>query len=336
MIYTPPAAHLLKPEGKEGKRHKAKRIAQQEVRKAKTYEGKTLSLRGLHSKGLRGVDWAAAAVRDADVTFLNRVPRRRVGELVLLHPAPSPSPSPSPASQGQGQTPAQTPAQTHAEFAAQLGRARRRAAAHSLASVALFPPAVALDTLAVVFWPFGGLAEVDAAWAWASISGYLTARSVTRRLDQASMVTTVPPSAAAGAAGAGSPPAEEGRPDRYGRQVRFEEDLGEEEEEDDDDEKLQGGGRRKSKRSPLKVRFVPDEAMATMESYFQEACHRRNPRVFKSPGVPPTQTDVLASMGWWPDRRGRAPGVEHEEDWDDENVSTPALLSSARGRKWTR
>ncbi|PQE24872.1 secreted protein [Rutstroemia sp. NJR-2017a BVV2] len=57
LIYTPPPPHLLKPaEGvKEGKRHKAKRFWQQEIKKAKTYEGKTMSLKGLHSKTMRGI-----------------------------------------------------------------------------------------------------------------------------------------------------------------------------------------------------------------------------------------------------------------------------------------
>lgn len=299
MIYTPPAPHLLKPLGsKEGKRHKIKRVAQQQVRKAKTFEGKTLSLRGLHSKALRGVDRAVSAIRSTDVTFLNRVPRQQVDELVLLHPT--------------SVLAAQTPAQTHDEFAAQLRRARSKAAKHSLLSLALFAPAVAIDTVAVVVWPFGGLAEIDAVWAWASISGYLTARSITRRLDVSSMVTTPPP----------TPPRDSDsfaeRPRRDSRQVRFQEDL------DEEDEKMRGSAWRK--RKPLKVRFAPDEAMATMESYFLELCHRRNPRAFKSPGVPPTQTDVLSSIGWWPDRRGRAPGVERDGDWDDENVSIPVVL----------
>lgn len=300
MIYTPPAPHLLKPDGKEGKRHKLKRLAQQEIRKAKTYEGKTLSIRGLHSKGLRGVDWALAAILNAEVTFLNRVPRKQVDELVLLHPASVLS--------------EQTPEQTHAEFKAQLHRAQRKAAKHSIISLALFPPSLVIDTLAAVVWPFGGLAEIDAVWAYVSISGFLTARSVTKRLDQSSM-STEPPASALQREGQDDP-FSEGRSDRRdSRQVHFEEIL------DDDAEKKRN---KKTKKDSLKVRFVPDEAMNTMESYLLEACHRRNPRAFKSPGVPPTQTDVLASIGWWPDQRGKVPATDADRDWDDENVSCPA------------
>lgn len=312
MIYTPPAPHLLKPQGKEGKRHKLKRLAQQEVKKAKTFEGKKLSFRGLHSKTLRGCDWAVAAIKNADITFLNRVPRKQVNELILIHPA----------SVLQNHT----PEDVHQEFTAQLARTKRKAATHSVISVALFPPAIAIDTLAVIFWPFGGLAEIDGVWAYASLSGYLTARSVTKRLDKTPITT---PSASEQRQlrrelhGDGPEDAEQeifaDPPRRESRQVHFQEEL------DEEDEKLRGNNAEAVK-DKLKIRFVPDEAMATMANYFQEICHKRDPRAFPSSGVPPTKTDVLASIGWWPDRRGRARGVEHEGDWDDENVSLLFLL----------
>lgn len=297
------------------------------MRKAKTYEGKTLSWRGLHSKTLRGCDWAVAAIRNVDITFLNRVPRRDVDELVFVHPNSVLDGDPD------RDVAARTRGQVRAEFVAQLGRARHKAAKHSAISVALFAPAVVVDTFAVVIWPFGGLAEIDAVWAYVSLSGWLTARSVTRRLADA-------PTAAEEAAAEeeereererqrqrqeGDADADASPRTRAMRQVRFRENL--EDRDDDEDEqdlKMGGvGGKDRSKRGKgsLKVRFVPDAAMGTMESYFQEACHRRNPRAFKSPGVPPTQTDVLASIGWFPDRRGRAPGVERSEDWSDESVS---------------
>lgn len=334
MIYTPPAPHLLKPAAggkKEGKRHKAKRLAQQEVKKAKTYDGKTLSLRGLHYKATRGVDWAVAAIKNADITFLNRVPRKQVSELVLVHPA--------------SVLADHSPAQVHAEVGAQLRRTQRRAARDSVISTLLLPPSLVIDTLAAVIWPFGGLAEIDGVWMYASISGYLTARSVTRRMDSEPVVdeegAEVRDELSRSERGL-SPVSEEdiytagietSRPDAGGpsrrdsrrdsRQVHFEENL---DEEDGEDLKKNAQGReKKDKKKTLKVRMVPDEAMDTMASYFQEICHKRNPRAFGSAGIPPTKTDVLASIGWWPDRRGRAPGVEHPGDWDDENVSVKFL-----------
>lgn len=340
MIYTPPAPHLLKPStvtgsgAKEGKRHKAKRLVQQEVKKAKTYDGKTLSLRGLHYKALRGCDRAVAAIKSPDITFLNRVPRKQVSELVLIHPA--------------SVLADYTAREVHAEVGAQLARTQRRAARDSVISTLLFPPSLVIDTLAAVVWPFGGLAEIDGVWMYASISGYLTARSVTRRMEREPVVDENGEAIRGSgqvrsdrglspvseddiySAGIQTSRPDEGEPSRRdsrrdSRQVHFEEIL---DDEDEEDLKRAAGdtGKKDGKKKTLKVRMVPDDAMDTMASYFQDICHQRNPKSFGSPGVPPTKTDVLASIGWWPDRRGRAPGVEHPGDWDDENVSCLLFL----------
>ncbi|CAN8104817.1 unnamed protein product [Discula destructiva] len=323
LLYTPPAPHLLKPgpdEPKERKRHRVKRLAQQETRKAKTYEGKTLSLRGLHSKTLRGVDWAVAAIKNSDITFFSRVPRgvgkaAAVDELVLIHPP----------------VPGRTAEDVHAEFKDQLVRVKRQAAKHSAISIALFVPALVVDTLLVIVWPFGGLAEVDGVWAYASVSAWLAARSVSKRLDDKPIATAdesgrlrlrrelsgeeTPELSGHEDNGILRPVGEPPRPGS--RTVRFQEELGEEEE----DEKVGDDGMVNGKKK-LKVRFVPDPAMETMDNYFNEILHKRNPRAFPSPGVPPTKTDVLASIGWWPDRRGRFPGTQQDGDWDDENWQT--------------
>lgn len=323
MLYTPPAPHLLKPpqdastSAKEGKRHKLKRLAQQEIKKAKTYEGRTVSLRGLHSKTLRGVDWAVGAIKNADITFFSRVPRKEVNELILIHPA--------------SLLAHQSPEEVHKEFTDQLARTKRKAAAHSMISVALFVPGIVIDTLAAIVWPFGGLAEIDGVWAYASISAWLTARSVSKRLS-AKPISSAGPEERRRLQrelhGEQSPErsdddgilrSEGERPRTGNRTVRFQEEL------DEEDEKMRGDRKQDGKRT-LQVRFVPDEAMETIERYFQEILHKRNPRAFPSSGVPPTKTDVLASIGWWPDRRGRFPGSHQEGDWDDENVSLHLLL----------
>lgn len=315
MLYTPPAPHLLKPEDpnvKERKRHKLKRIAQQEIKKAKTYEGKTLSLKGLHSKTLRGVDWAVAAIKGSDITFFSRVPRKEVKELILIHPA--------------SVLTHQSPEKVQGEFKDQLARTKRKARKHSVISVALFVPSLVIDTLAAVIWPFGGLAEIDGVWAYASISAYLTARNVSKRLSNE-------PASAADLnerrrlqrelhGGEGSPHSDNDgvlrpvgeRPRTGSRTVHFQEEWDEEDAEIHQE-------REKGRKAGVKIRLVPDEAMETMERYFQEILHKQNPMAFPSSGVPPTKTDVLSSIGWWPDRRGRFPGSQQEGDWDDENVS---------------
>lgn len=294
-----------------------------------------------------------AAVKSADITFLNRVPRHQVAELVLIHPA--------------AVLESESPEDVHREFTAQLARTKRKAAKHSLVSTALFAPALVIDTLAAVVWPFGGLAEIDGVWMYTSLSGYLTARSVSKRLDRTPLTTAGAGEQALlarqlrGEEGGGDssdegapsslqppPPPPPGLSDRDNadhvpaaghqavpppppppprRQVRFQEEL------DEEDEKLKGKDaskkrRRNDKNKAVKVRFVPDEAMDTMAKYFQEICHKRNPKAFASPGVPPTKTDVLASIGWQPEKRARAPGQDQTDGvWEDENVSHRYVLT---------
>lgn len=335
LLYTPAAAHLLKPDpatdGKERKRHRLKRVAQQELRKAKTYEGRTVSLKGLHSKALRGMDWAIAGIKSADITFFARVPRKVkdkaaaeagavVEELVLMHP-------PLPAAQRQEEGEEE---EVHAEFRAQVGRTQRKARKHSAISVGLFLPALVVDLLLVIIWPFGGLAEIDGVWAYASLSAWLTARSVQKRLDANAMVTVGEAERETlgrevcreeGRSEDGEErilrPGEDAEERRLSRQVHFHEELG----ANDEKANVKVNGKK-----TLTVSFVPDEAMRTMESYFQEILHKRNPKAFASPGVPPTKTDVLASIGWLPDRRGRAPDSQNDAHWDDENVSICQFL----------
>ncbi|TGO66738.1 hypothetical protein BOTNAR_0055g00250 [Botryotinia narcissicola] len=164
LVYTPPAAHLLKPaEGiKEGKRHKGKR-----VKKAKTYDGKTMSLKGLHSKTTRGVVWGINSIKNTDITFLNRVPRKEIEELHLIYPPTVPH----------------SPIDLRNKFLSQLTRTKARAKKHAAISTLLLLPALLIDTFAAVIWPFGGLFEVDAVWTFTSVRGYLVSRSVTKRLS---------------------------------------------------------------------------------------------------------------------------------------------------------
>lgn len=319
MLYTPPAPHLLKPEDpnvKERKRHRVKRFAQEQIKKAKTYEGRTVSLKGLHSKTLRAVDWATGKIKGSDITFFSRVPRKDVKELILIHPA--------------NVLTYQSPEKIRGEFSDQLSRTKRKARKHSMISVALFVPSLVIDTLAAVFWPFGGLAEIDGVWAYASISAYLTTRSVSKRLsnEPASAVDPEeqrrlqrelhgdesPRSGGDDADDGILRPEGEQRPRTGNRTVRFQEEW------DEEDEGMHQE-KEKGRKTGVKILLVPDEAMETMERYFQEILHRRNPMAFPSSGVPPTKTDVLSSIGWWPDRRGRFPGSQQEGDWDDENVS---------------
>ncbi|KAI9647244.1 hypothetical protein NHQ30_003627 [Ciborinia camelliae] len=168
LIYTPRAAHLLKPADgiKEGKRDKAKRFCQREVKKAKTYDGKTVSLKGLHSKATRGGPMG----NQLDQKYRHNIPqpcsskrnRRTPPNLPALHHP--------------------LPTDLRAQFITQITQTKSRAKKHAAISTMLLLPALVIDTAVAIIWPFGGLFEVDAVWAFTSMRGYLVSRSVTRRL----------------------------------------------------------------------------------------------------------------------------------------------------------
>ncbi|PQE19418.1 secreted protein [Rutstroemia sp. NJR-2017a BBW] len=247
LIYTPPPPHLLKPaEGvKEGKRHKAKRFWQQEIKKAKTYEGKTMTLKGLHSKTMRGIVWATAAIKPTDITFLNRVPRKASSTSSLTLPL------------------------AH-QFTQQILLTHRRALTHTLISSALLAPTLIIDTFAAVIWPFGGLFEIDLIWFYASIRGYLVSRSLVQRLS----------------------PSHFPHPSSTSSKKK----------------KFKTRSTPSSKKE-LHLRFEEMEKMKVLERYLAELCHKHDPARFASPGVPPTNGEVLRAMGWESVQRGRG--------WDD-------------------
>ncbi|KAG7004565.1 hypothetical protein G7Y79_00024g055150 [Physcia stellaris] len=197
LIYTPPAPPIPKPaEGsKEPKLQKVQRKWQEEVRAAKTSTAKTTSWKGVKSKATRGISKAVGLTTTANLDFLNRVPdgkgsssrqsspdgrhaddgvheddstHKTVGlqEMVLVYPA----------SYGS------TPEQVKVEFINTMMRAKSKAQRDSVIATGLLPVTAAIDILATVIWPFGGLLEVDGVWAYSSIRGAKTARSVTKRL----------------------------------------------------------------------------------------------------------------------------------------------------------
>lgn len=189
LIYTPPPPALPKPaEGeKEAKLRKVQRKWQEEVRAAKTSTAKTASWKGVKSKATRGISKAVNLTTSSNLDFLNRVPdgsdRRRseddgvheedtthktVGlqEMVLIYPSSYHA----------------TPEQVKTEFINSMMRSKSKAQRDAIIATGLLPVSAAIDILATVIWPFGGLLEVDGVWAYSSIRGAKTARSVTKRL----------------------------------------------------------------------------------------------------------------------------------------------------------
>ena len=191
LIYTPPPPPLSAPaEGeKEDKFHKVQRKWQNEVRAAKTSDAKTASWKGVKSKATKGISWAIGKTTSSNLDFVNRIPgaksdshdkhtedgvnegdttHKTVGleEMVLIYPSSYAAP----------------PDQVKAEFINTMLRTKSKAQRDSIIATGLLPISGAIDLLATVVWPFGGLLEVDGVWAYSSIRGAKTARSVTKRL----------------------------------------------------------------------------------------------------------------------------------------------------------
>lgn len=62
-------------------------------------------------------------------------------------------------------------------------RTKSKAQKDAIIATGMLPVAFAVDILATLVWPFGGLAEIDAVWGVSSMRGAKTARSVTKRLN---------------------------------------------------------------------------------------------------------------------------------------------------------
>lgn len=197
LIYTPPAPPIPKPaEGsKEPKLQKVQRKWQEEVRAAKTSTARTTSWKGVKSKATRGINKAAGLTTTANLDFLNRIPdgkdssnrssspdgrhaddgvhedistHKTVGlqEIVLVYPTSHKA----------------TPEQVQSEFINSMMRSKSKVQRDAVIATGLLPVSAAIDLLSTPIWPFGGLLEVDGLWAYSSIRGAKTARSVTKRL----------------------------------------------------------------------------------------------------------------------------------------------------------
>ena len=206
LIYTPPPPPLSAPaEGeKEDKMHKLQRKWQQEVRDAKSSDAKITSWKGIKSRATKGIDSAMGWTTSSNLDFLTRVPdqssnkpllksnkeptperelgdddanaeptfKKTVGleEMILIYPSSMPGDESA----------------LRAEFISSMLRSKSAAQRDAIIATGLLPVSAAIDILATVVWPFGGLLEIDAVWGYASFRGAKTARSVTKRLHSSS------------------------------------------------------------------------------------------------------------------------------------------------------
>ena len=204
LVYTPPPPPLSMPkEGeKEDKLHKVQRKWQAEVRAAKQSDAKVNSWKGVKGRATKGINWAMSKTTTSNLDFVNRIP---IPGSSSKSKSRSASPSPghdSHADDGVHEddhthktveleemvlvyptSHHATPDQVKEEFINTMMRTRSKAQRDSIIATGLLPVSAGIDIAATLIWPFGGLLEIDSVWAYSSIRGAKTARSVTKRLN---------------------------------------------------------------------------------------------------------------------------------------------------------
>lgn len=283
LIYTPPPPPLSAPaEGeKEDKFHKIQRKWQNEVRAAKTSDAKTASWKGVKSKATKGINWAIGKTTSSNLDFVNRIPgaksdshdkhsedgvnesdttHKTVGleEMVLIYPSSYDA----------------SPDQVKAEFINTMMRTKSKAQRDSIIATGLLPVSGAIDLLATVVWPFGGLLEVDGVWAYSSIRGAKTARSVTKRLTSSTQ--------------SGHPQAQTEEQEMAGDKLR--------------------------------LTFTQSPRLEVLNRYLLSKCRNYNHRIFPSVEMAPTESEVLAAIGWAPSQTGGMGKNWEDEQWETEEV----------------
>lgn len=284
LIYTPPPPPLSAPaEGeKEDKFHKIQRKWQNEVRAAKTSDAKTASWKGVKSKATKGINWAIGKTTTSNLDFVNRIPGAKIDshdkhsedgvhesdvthktvgleEMVLIYPSSYAAP----------------PDQVKAEFINTMMRTKSKAQRDSIIATGLLPVSGAIDLLATVVWPFGGLLEVDGVWAYSSIRGAKTARSVTKRLTSSTQ---------SGTNTQGQTEAQEMAGDK------------------------------------LRLTFTQSPRLEVLNRYLMARCRDHDHRHFPSVEIAPTESEVLAAIGWAPSQTGGESRNWEDEQWETEEV----------------
>ncbi|KAL9112033.1 MAG: hypothetical protein Q9227_003653 [Pyrenula ochraceoflavens] len=348
LIYTPPPPPLYAPpEGaKEGKVHKLQRKWETEVRDAKASKAKVTSWKGIKSRATKGVNWGMSAVKDSNLEFLNRVPASKhpnaggkndkdahdayfedddheapttsktVGleEMVLIYPPEVP----------------ETQEEIRREFVESMLRTKSKATRDAIIATGLWPVALTID---IVGGPFGGLAEIDGVWAYASIKGAKTARSVTKRLtstleeqntqEGVSSPITVAPEKREDAS---IPPADIGD-DMYGPSAPMPSVPNPPQSaysvmsSTDTPPKLPARpGKRSSSDPTLKLTFTPSPRAAVLQRYLATVCSKHNPNLFSHFTHAPVESDLIAAIGWSPSQTGGVTRNWEDEQWELQEV----------------
>ncbi|KAL1633918.1 hypothetical protein SLS58_010862 [Diplodia intermedia] len=340
---------------KEERMRKVQRKWQEEVREAKTSTAKTASWKGIKSRATRGIDWAVNQTTSSNLDFINRLggdgggggggggkqkgPAAATADTTTTthhdHDANTPNvnvvpeDSSSPTKKTVGLTdmvivypPSPTgaasdddPEAMRAEFVSSMLRTKTKAQRDAVLATGLLPVSFAVDVLATVVWPFGGLVEMDAVWMYSSMRGAKIARSTTRRLASSSASTADD--------GSGGGKAEGETTGVKGEAKETE---------------AEGGGEGAEEEGKLKLAFTPSRRLDVLRRYLAARCHERDPKLFASAGGPsPTETEVLEAIGWAPSQTTGERRNWEDEQWEVAEVKDDFRQVMGKGaREWDR
>ncbi|KAF2212484.1 hypothetical protein CERZMDRAFT_97750 [Cercospora zeae-maydis SCOH1-5] len=321
LVYTPPPRpfHTKPAEGKrEGITQWTRRHWYKELREAKMRDppnGKATTWKRLKWRGTMATDWGMRKVKSSNLEFLNRVAGlqdeadnlasdvydRSVApeEIRLIYP---------PSVKEIGGLDEET---LKREFLASMQRTKRKAYKHSVYATLLMPPALVFDTVIVPIWPFGGAAEVDGVWLYASLRGAKTSRDVTKRLggveknrtskrkkwfSKKSKEKKGDETAVNGNHSSHQPQQQ----DQIGLPSTTEHESSpapqsQQQQQQQNPPKMQS---KKTHPHPLNLTFIPSSRIALLEQYLAAACHKSNPDLFPVYHSPPGETQVLEAIGW--------------------------------------
>jgi hypothetical protein len=191
--------------------------------------------------------------------------RKTVGleEMVLVYPSSIPG----------------NEAHIREEFVNTMLRSKSKAQKDAIIATGLIPVSFAIDVMATLIWPFGGLLEIDSVWAYSSIRGAKTARSVTKRLHSSSPTDG-----------------------------------------EHDDHKL-------------KLTFTPSPRLDLLRGYLAAECHKRDPKLFKTEGPAPTESEILEAIGWSPSQNGGETRNWEDEQWEIAEVKDDLRQTMGKGGK---
>lgn len=300
LIYTPPPPPLIAPrEGeKEGRMHKIQRKWQREVRTAKTSDAKVTSWKGIRGRATKGVDIGIGWTTTSSLDFLNRIPKE---------------------SKDRSTSRTTSPAKTHAEEGYKEGDQINKMV--GLEELILVYPNSLPGTEAEIREEFVNTvlrskskAQKDAIIATGlfpvavvidTLAVFIWPFGGLAEIDAVWAVCSI-------------------RGAKRARSVT---------------KRLNSTTPDHSKPdgSKLNLTFTPSQRLEVLRQYLAAECHKRDPQLFKSEGLAPTEGKVLQALGWKPSLTGGETRNWEDEKWELQVVKEDLRLTMGKGGKeWAK